>query len=254
MIAMWVKKSEDKPGTLPLTGGAVRRETIETQNDSQGRKDVEFSSNMPGMMLQELQTGEEPVSYDTRRPNVNFGTFEAAIINGVAWANEIPPEVLTLAFQNNYSASRGAVNEFKMYLERQRACFGEEFNDFIYQDYLISDTLRGGIDAPGLLESRVDPSRWYEYGAWVQADWSGALKPNVDLLKEVRAYAEMINQGIITRERAARELTGQKFSKVVQQLNRENAQLAEAIQPLIDAGIVKDENPDDTTSNPDEEN
>lgn len=244
MIAMWVKKTEDKKGTLPVTGGAVRKDTYTTQDDSEGRKDVQFSTNMPGMIMQELQTGEEPVSYDTRRPNVNFGTFEAAIINAIAWANEVPPEVLTLAFQNNYSASRGAVNEFKMYLERIRAGFGEEFIDPIYQEFLVSETLIGAIDMPGFLDARRDPSLWYIYGAWVSADWSGAIKPNVDLLKEVKAYTGLIEQGLITRERATRELTGMKFSKSVQQLSRENVQLAEALQPLIEAGIIKDENPD----------
>lgn len=253
MIAMWVKKTEDKMGTLPVTGGAVRKDTFTTQNDSQGRKDVQFSTNMPGMIMQELQTGEEPVSYDTRRPNVNFGTFEAAIINAIAWANELPPEVLTLAFQNNYSASRGAVNEFKMYLERIRTGFGEEFIDPIYQEFLVSETLIGAIDMPGFLEARRNPSLWYVYGAWVSADWSGAIKPNVDLLKEVKAYKELIDGGLITRERATRELTGMKYSKSVQQLIRENEQLAAAAKPLIDAGLVKDENLDDNISTLDEE-
>jgi len=246
MIAMWVKKSEDKMGTLPVTGGAIRKDIHTTQDDSQGRKDVQFSTNMPGMIMQELQTGEEPVSYDTRRPNVNFGTFEAAIINAIAWANEVPPEVLTLAFQNNYSASRGAVNEFKMYLERIRNGFGEEFNDPIYQEFLISETLIGAIDMPGFLDARRNPSLWYLYGAWVSADWSGAIKPNVDLLKEAKAYKLLCDEGWITRERATRELTGMKFSKSVQQLVRENEQLAAAVQPLIDAGIIKDENPEET--------
>lgn len=244
MIAMWIKKSEDKMGTLPVTGGAVRKDTYTTQNDTQGRKDVQFSTNLPGMVMQELQTGEEPVSYDTRRPNVNFGVFEAAIINAIAWANEIPPEVLTLAFQNNYSASRGAVNEFKIYLDRIRTCFGEEFNDPIYQEFLVSETLLGSINAPGFLDSRRDPSLWYVYGAWVSADWSGAIKPNVDLLKEAKAYKLLMDEGLITRERATRELTGMKYSKSVRQLIRENEQLAEAVQPLIRVGIVKDENPD----------
>ena len=234
-------------GTLPLTGGATRRDVVTTQNDSQGRKDVEFSTQMPGMILQELQQGEKPTSYDTRRPNVNFGTFEAAIINAVAWANEVPPEVLTLAFQNNYSASRGAVNEFKMYLERARVGFGEEFNDPIYQDWLISETLNGSIQAPGLLEAWRDPAQWAKFGAWMLADWSGAIKPNVDLLKEVKAYKELVAEGWLTRDRASRELTGMKYSKVAQQLTGENVKLVTALQPLLDAGLIKDENLDDST-------
>ena len=244
MIAMWIEKKDDKMGTLPMTGGAVRKDVVTTQNDSQGRKDVQFSANMPGMVMQELNTGETPTSYDTRRPNVNFGVFEAAIINAVAWANEIPPEVLTLAFQNNYSASRGAVNELKMYLDKQRTIDGEEFNNPIYQDYLISETLNRSIIAPGLLDAWRDPTQWDVFGAWMLADWSGAIKPNVDLLKEVKAYQQLVNEGWLTRDRASRELTGMKYSKVAQQLTGENTQLVNALQPLIDAGLIKDENPE----------
>ena len=242
MIAMWVEKTQDKMSTLPMTGGALRKDTITTQNDSQGRKDVTFSQNMPGMMLQELQTGEKPTSYDTKRPNVNFGTFEASIINAIAWSNEIPPEVLTLAFSSNYAASRGAVNEFKMYLDRIRTGFGEEFNDPIYQDYTISEILNRNIVAPGLLEAWRDPLMWDRFGAWMLADWSGAIKPNADLLKEVKAYQLLVAEGWLTRDRASRELTGMKYSKSVRQLVSENEKLAEANQPLIDAGLTKNEN------------
>lgn len=244
MIAMYVAKTEDKMGTLPLTAGATRRDTIETQDDAQGRKDVEFSAQMPGMMLQELQTGETPTSYDTKRPNVNFGVFEASIVNAIAWANEIPPEVLTLAFANNYSASRGAVNEFKMYLDRIRAGFGEEFCSPIYQDFLLSDVLQGGVKADGFLEAWRTPSQWDKLGAWTLADWAGAIKPSVDMLKEAKAYQILVNEGWITNDRASRELTGMKYSKVTQQLLLENEQKVGALQPLIDAGLIKDENPE----------
>lgn len=242
MIAVWIEKSQDKMGTLPLTGGAIRKDVITTQNDSQGRKDVTFSQNMPGMMLQELQTGEKPQSYDTKRPNVNFGAFEASIINAISWAFEIPPEVATLAFSSNYSASRGAVNEFKMYLERFRTGFGEEFSDPIYQDFILSEILNRNIVAPGLLDAWRDPQQWDRFGAWMLADWSGAIKPNVDLLKEVKAYQMLVAEGWLTRDRASRELTGMKYSKSVRQLVSENEKLAEAQKPLIDAGLTKNEN------------
>ena len=244
MIAVWVEKTEDKPGTLPVTGGAVRKDTITTQNDSQGRKDIDFSQSMPGSIYQEMQHGEKIQSYDTKRPNVNFGAFEAAIVQAFAWANEIPPEVMTLAFQNNYSASRGAVNELKMYLDMKRTSFGEEFNNPIYQDWTISETLNNSIVAPGLLEAWRNPTLWDIFGAWMLADWSGAIKPNVDLLKEVKAYQMLVSEGWLTRDRASRELTGMKYSKTVQQLVKENSKLVEALQPLIDAGLIKDENPE----------
>lgn len=244
MIAVWVEKTENKISSLPLTGGATRVDTVTTQDDSSGRKDVQFSGNMPGMMLQELQQGEKPTSYDTRRPNVNFGVFEAAVLSAIAWANEIPPETLMLQFQNNYSASRGATNEFKMYLDKERARSGEEFNDPIYQDWLLSEALNRSIVAPGLLDAWRDPAQWDRFGAWVMASWAGAIKPNVDLLKEAKAYKVLVEEGWITRDRAARELTGMKFSKAVQQLKTENTLLAEASKPLMEGGLVKDENAD----------
>ncbi len=37
-----------------------------------------------------------------------------------------------------------------------------------------------------------------------------------------------------------------KYSKVVQQLGGENGKLVTALQPLIDAGLIKDENLDDS--------
>lgn len=242
MIAMWIHKTEDKMGTLPISGGATRKDIVTTQNDSEGRKDVEFSTSLPGMIMQELQHGEVPTSYDTKRPNVNFGVFEIAILSAIAWANEMPPETLVLQFQNNYSASRGATNEFKMFLDRERAGFGEEFNDIIYKDHTLSEVLNQSIIAPGLLESWRDPAQWDIFGAWLLADWSGAIKPNVDLLKEVKAYQELVKEGWLTRDRASRELTGMKYSKVVQQLVTENEQLVVSQQPLIDAGLVLNEN------------
>ncbi len=243
MIAMWIEKNQDKMGSLPINSGATRRDSVTTQNDSAGRKDIEFSQQIPGLIFQELQHGEKPVSYDTRRPNVNFGVFESAIINAIAWANEMPPEILTLSFASNYSASRAAVNEWKMYLDRRRAEQGDSYNNPIYREWLISETLSGNIVTPGFLDAWRDPEQWDRFGAWVLASWAGAIKPSVDLAKDVKAYTNMVAEGSITRDRMSKYLTGMKFSKVVETLKRENVQLAEALQPLVDAGLIKNENP-----------
>jgi capsid protein len=183
--------------------------------------------------MEELQQGEEPVGFGNAGIDLNFPGFEAAIINGVAWANEIPPEVLTLAFSSNYSASRGAVNEFKMYLDMSRADRAEEFDEPFYQEWLLSEVLMGKISAPGLLEARRDPRKYDIVGAWISSDWSGAIKPSVDLKKEVSGYVEMIKAGLITRSRATRELNGMKYSKVSKQLKSENETLAAATEPLL---------------------
>jgi len=239
MLALWIEKGEDKISSKPWGSGAIRKDLVETQDDSQGRKDVEFSANMPGMIFQELQHGEKPHSYDTKRPNVNFAVFEEAIINAIAWANEMPPEIMTLGFSSNYSASQAAVSEFKMYLEKVRSDFGDCFLDHVYKDFLLSEVLSDNVEAKGFLEA-YRTNQWDIYGAWGLATWAGAIKPAIDMLKMIKAYKLAESEGWVTNDRAAKDIFGMKFSKVVQQNTRENKQKAEMTKPLQDAGIIPD--------------
>jgi capsid protein len=121
-----------------------------------------------------------------------------------------------------------------MYLNASRTLFGETFCQRIYEEFLLAEALAGRIEAPGFLEAWRDWQLYDKYGAWVSADWSGHIKPAVDLTKLTTGYTALIDQGLITRDRAARELTGTKYSKNVQKLARENAALAEANKPMVE--------------------
>lgn len=234
ILAMFIKKTEDKMGTKPVSGGAVRKDIVDvTDSDGAARK-FNISQQIPGVVMEELQQGEEPVGFNSAGVDLNFPGFEAAIINAVAWANEIPPEVLTLAFSSNYSASRGAVNEFKMYLDMSRSDRAEEFDEPVYQEWLLSEILLGKIPAPGFLEARRDPRKYDIVGSWISSDWGGAIKPSVDLKKEVSGYKSMNSEGWITNDRAARELSGTKFSKNIKRIKKENEMKAEALRPLLE--------------------
>ncbi|HLU49129.1 MAG TPA: hypothetical protein VK116_13630, partial [Planctomycetota bacterium] len=114
----------------------------------------------------------------------------------------------------------------------------ETFCSPVYEDWIFSQVLNGRIEAPGLIEAWRDPMQWETLGAWLSCDWSGNIKPAVDLSKLTTGYKAMIAIGAITRDRAARELTGTKFSKNVQRLARENQALADAMRPLVE--LTKD--------------
>lgn len=242
MVAAWVEKNEDKPGTRPFSGGAVRTDTIdqsESANDADTQvRDFTLSSQLPGFVAEELQQGEKLQSYDTSRPNVNYGTFESAVAHALAWCHEVPPEVFLLAFNNNYSASRAAINEFKMYLNKARSDEASDFCKPVYKQWLIAEVLTGRIDAPGLLEAWRNPDDFTILGAWISSDWGGAIKPSVDLKKEVEGYRSMIEGGLITNDRASKELTGQKFTKNMQRLKREEELKTELmvakLRPLLE--------------------
>jgi lambda family phage portal protein len=235
MLAMFVMKGQEKIGSRSVTGGgAIKRGREKTTDNAGKERTFRTAEHIPGLVLDELQHGEEPKAFQTNNTIENFGVFEQAILQSIAWANGVPPEILTLSFTNNYSASQAATNEFKMTLNVVRTRFGETFCSPIYEEWLLAQALMGRIEAPGFLEAFRATDQFDVYGAWISADWSGAIKPAIDMGRLVRAYKDMVAEGFITRDRATRELTGTKFSKNTQKLARENKQLADAMRPLLE--------------------
>lgn len=234
ILAMFIKKGDDKMGTLPVTGGAVRRDQATTTDSDGTKRNFNIASQIPGLVMEELQTGEEPVSFGSNGTDVNFGTFEEAIIQAVAWALEIPPEVLRLSFSNNYSASQAAINEFKIAINRTWGDFGETFCTPIYVEWLLSETLLQKITAPGLLQSWRNPNEYDVFGAWTATDWYGSIKPSTDMLKQAKGSKILVEEGWSTNAREARITTGTKFSKNIKRLKRENELKVEAARPIAE--------------------
>lgn len=239
MIAAFVAKGEAKAGTRPLTGGALRRDTATTIDSSGTERSFKIAEHIPGFVIDELQQGEEPKAFQVNGTTEAFGEFEEAILQSVAFTFEIPPEIYRLTFSSNYSASQAAINEFKTYLNKSRTTFGENFCEPAYQEWLVAEVLAKRIDAPGLIEAWRDPLQWDVIGAWMSSDWAGNIKPAVDLSKLAGGYEKLIEMGVITRDRASRELTGTKFSKNVQKLRRENEALRDANMPLSELEAAK---------------
>jgi capsid protein len=234
VMAMFIKKGEDKMGTLPVTGGAVRRDQAVVTDSDGGSRNFNVASHIPGVVMEELQTGEEPVLLGGQGTDVNFGTFEEAIIQAVAWTLEIPPEVLRLSFSNNYSASQAAINEFKIAINRTWGDFGETFCTPIYIDWLLSETLLQKITAPGLLQAWRNPTEYDVFGAWTATDWYGSIKPSTDMLKQAKGSKILTDEGWSTNAREARITTGTKFSKNIKRLKRENELKVEAARPFAE--------------------
>jgi len=243
MLAMFVTKTQDKPGSRPLTAGAIRRGTDPATDSNGVARRFRAAEHIPGLVLEELQHGEEPKAFQTSGTTEAYGVFEEAIVQAMAWANEIPPEIMTLAFSNNYSASQAAINEFKIYLNRVRTDFGRELCQPLYVEWLVAQVLAKKIPASGLLEAWRDYSQHDTFGAWVLADWSGNVKPAVDQSKLVDGYDKQVAGGYMTRDRAARELNGSKYSKNVKKLRLENEALAEANKPMAELEASKKPQP-----------
>ncbi len=234
LLAMFIKKTVDKPGTRPVTGGANRKQSIvETDSTGQQRK-FNIAQHNPGLVFEELQVGEEPVAFGGQGTDVNFKVFEEAILQSMAWALGIPPEILTLSFTNNYSASQAAINEFKMLLNELWSDWGETFCTPIEREWLISEILNGKIQADGLIQAWRDPMQQDIFGAWTLVDWFGSIKPSTDMRKQGLGSEILVKQGWSTNSKESRMLTGSKFSVNIKRLKRENKQKAEAARPILE--------------------
>lgn len=234
IIALSVEKGEDKMGTLPITGGAVRKDTATVTDSDGGTRSFNIASQIPGVIAEELQQGEKLNFHGAGGTDLDFGVFEESIIQAVAWANEIPPEILRLAFSNNYSASQAAINEFKIYLNKVWSDWGETFCTPIYIEWLISETLLGKTNASSLLQSWRTPSQYDIFGAWVSVDWYGSIKPSTDMLKQGKGSELWIKLGLTTRARESRNATGTKYSQNIKRLKRENEQWVDAMTPIAE--------------------
>lgn len=230
MLAMFIEKTADKPGTLPITGAAIRKDTV--QNPT-GRS-FGIQGLIPGLVIEELQVGEKPVAGTQGGTDVSLGPFEDVIVRGMSWCLEIPPEILQLSFSNNYSASQAAINEFKIYLNKVRTEFGESVCQPVYIEHLISECLLGKNAAKGFLESWRDTKQYDIFAAWVSAEWSGAIKPSTDISKQAKGYQMLIAEGWIDNDRASRELTGTKYTKNIRRLVSENKLKVAAATPMAE--------------------
>jgi lambda family phage portal protein len=232
ILAMYIQKDVAKPGSRALARNATKLGTKSTVDTEGKARSFRTAEHIPGLVLDELQAGEEPKAFITNGTTEEFGTFERAIIDAMAWCLEIPPSAVRLVFESSYSAAQAETIEFRMFLLRVQTWWGETFCQPVYCDWLLSAVLANKVRAKGFLEAWRDLSRFDEYSAWTAADWTGQIKPSIDPIKTIGSYEDGCRSGIFTRARAAREVSGSKFSRNVRQLERENQQIAKANAPL----------------------
>lgn len=233
ILAMFIKKEEDKPGSLPFTGGATQRGSTVSGSEASSSA-CSNVGQVPGVVLENLQQGETPVGFHSQGTDVSFGVFEEAIISAVAWTLGIPPEILTLSFSSNYSASQAAINEFKIAINQTWGNFGDVFCSRVYNEWLINQALMQKISAPGLLDSWRDPAKHDIFGAWVAVDWYGSIKPSTDSFKQARGSELMLKLGLTTYARESRVNTGTKFSKNMKRQKREQELIVDAARPMAE--------------------
>lgn len=187
----------------------------------------------PGWYFDNLRGGVELKSYDTKRPNVNFGAFVDKVMELVGAAIGEPAEVLKMSFNQNYSASRASLLLFWNTVQRWRSDLTAWFNQPVYEQWLAEEVAAGNIEAPGF--NSVLGRR-----AWTRANWVGIGLPSIDPLKEANAAAIRVGEGFSTRDREAGNINQTDFDDNVATLKRENQALAEALSFVASSTVSVD--------------
>jgi len=224
MLPLFIKKDAKSKATQ---GGPIDRMSRRQEAEKDGiirpteiQKEKEVSLT-PGTIFDNLAPGEEPVSFNTNRPNINFGTFENSILAAICWYLELPPEIGVLQFKSSYAASRQANNELDIYLLYRDFKNAKDICHIIYSEYVIQSCLIGTLVLPGFLTVVFDPRQWMMRGAWLNGEWTGLHRPSVDINREAGALIRILDSLNITNDEISRRFAGKSFKAVVYKLAQE---------------------------------
>lgn len=227
VFAAWIKPS-DKMGSSRALAGILKREQVPAVEDPHDRVSTPAPGviDKPGIFVQNLKAGEEIESFDTKRPNLNFGEFTKIILTKISASLGIPIEVLFMSFNQNYSASRACLILAWNVFEVWRDFLAAQFLNPVKAEWMAGEIAAKRIEAPGFGDS---PSL---RAAWLNGYWVGINKPAMDPNREAEAAGKYIKLGLTTHEREAQNHNGSEFAQNVERLKIENKELAEANKPL----------------------
>lgn len=220
----------------PMKKAATFEKNVAVNQPDGGSKEATFSSFGPGLIFDNLGPGKKIESHNARHPNPDVGKSVLFGINLVSASIDMPPEILMLMFNNNFSASRQAVNELEATRRKEHSQFNPQFNDPIYHDVVIGMELSNRINTPGLMEAIVSNDR-LAMNAWFAAQWSSTAELSVDMLKHVNALIKAVREGFIDRTSVALKFFGKRFNKNISKLSKENEELARVLGPLADLDV-----------------
>ena len=194
----------------------------EAQVDSADPGSIEMGQ---GTILS-LNPGDDVAFADPTHPNTAYNAFFDAMIKEIGAAMEIPPEVMEKQFTQNFSAARGALNEFWRVCDVKRDDFVDSFCQPIYEQVLAEAVARGRINAPGFFS---DPARRKAYCACV---WPGPARTSLNPKDEVEAAIMRVDAGYSTAQQETAEMTGGDYMRNMEQRMMEAKKMRQLLEIL----------------------
>ncbi len=169
-----------------------------------------------------LKEGEAVHAVETAHPSGDYGAFISSMALQIGAALEIAPEVLLKKFSNNFSASKGALNETWKAFRMRRKWFVDDFCQAVYELWFNEAVSTGRINAPGYFNNILIKK------AYTNVTWNGPSQGHLNPLQEVNAAVARIDNGLSTHEDECTSMNGSDYEENIRVLRTENALLAEA--------------------------
>lgn len=221
-------KTEEGEG-LDGFGGAD--EDFETEDKTAAENEDDEITLGSGNVLY-LKEGESVEAVESKHPSGNFDTFVNAMACHVGAALEIAPEMLLKKFTNNFSASKGALNETWKAFKMRRKWFVNDFCQELYELWFCEAVSKGRIKAPGFFNDPLTRK------AYTKCTWNGPAQGHLNPVQEVNAAITKIKNGLSTHEDECASMNGSDYSDNIRTLEREN-QLLEKAQGNIENGGIE---------------
>jgi lambda family phage portal protein len=233
LFAMVIEPPENSDGEPILSGGAIRTKSnteqeqisIDPATDEWVNHAATIDFTKGGVIFDALPAGHTPHSFDTKRPNVNFGNFYDTVLKNLSSGRGMPLSAVQLHFNQSYSGARGELLMFWMAVTRFRENHGFDFEDDIYQMWFAGELSRGRIEAPGYYDS--EEMRL----AYTNAMWVGNRLPNMDPESLVKANILEHEHGYKTGEMITAETNGGDYYENLRTIKEEFDRLSEIKTP-----------------------
>ena len=216
--------------TPDVLESAITGETSGSSDERMPRGSQAWNGELSSGLVIDVPKGDVKFA-DPTRPNVAFDPFVQAVLRQIGAALEIPFELLIKHFTSSYTAARGALLDFWLFVRSRREWMATMFCQPVYEEWLRIEIASGRIAAPGYFSNALARH------AWSSASWVGDSMGVLDPQREAAAAEKYLSLGITTREKLCMQHDGSSWDDVHEQLVRENearraAGLGSAVQPV----------------------
>lgn len=208
-ITGYVKPGENAPSSNPMEdqqGGPIVDDSLEEDEIITAAdycfERTEYKSRVPGSdFYANLMPGETIEFPKDTAPGPEFDKFITSIFKYVSAARGYPIEVILMAFNSNYSASRAALLEAWRTGRISQQDIKADLMDIWWEMWLSEEIAAGRSHAPGWNDPRLRQ-------AWMRYILQGPPLPSIDPGKDIAASEKKIKYQISTQKREAREMNG----------------------------------------------